>query len=287
MNNLQHITEKIGAIKLHYVKQGSGPLVVLLHGFPEFWYSWRYQIEALSAQYTVVAPDMRGYGDSDKPKGVNQYSPDKVAGDIVNLITHLGYKKAHLVGHDWGGAIAWHLAQYHPDIIDKLVVLNCPLPAILGKHLRNNWAQIKRSWYMFFFQLPWLPEKRMSSNLPLFFKRALRGWAKNKQAFSNEDIEKYVEAYRKPYALTAAVNYYRAAFKNMLKKETREVKPIALNTLVLWGKDDEALGIEMTYGMERYFTNGFHIEYLENCSHWIQHDHPDKVNGLLLDFLLP
>lgn len=285
MINWQHYTEKVGEIKLHYVKHGSGPLIIMLHGFPEFWYSWRHQIAELSKYYTVVAPDMRGYGDSDKPEGVKNYRPDKVAGDIINLIKHLGYEKAHIVAHDWGGGIAWNIAQHHPEVIDKLVVLNCPIPAVLGKHLRSNWTQIKKSWYMFFFQLPWLPEKRMSSNLPVFFKRALRGWAKNKQAFSREDIDKYVEAFSKPYALTGAINYYRAAFRSLLKKENRAVKPISVNTLVLWGEDDEALGKELTYDMEKYFTNGFKIEYFENCSHWIQHDYPDKVNQSILNFI--
>lgn len=285
MESWQHEYKEVNGIKLHYVKAGQGPLVILLHGFPEFWYSWRNQIPALSEHFTVVAPDMRGYGKSDKPKGVKNYATKVIAKDIIELIESFGEKKAHIVAHDWGGGVAWTIAQFYPEYIDKLVVLNCPLPAILMKHFFTNFKQVKRSWYMFFFQIPWLPEWRMRKNLKVFFKRGLRGWAHNKDAFTDEDINRYVEAFQDPYALTAAVNYYRASFRSIFDKEARKIRPMETDTLVIWGEDDEALGKELTYGMEKYFKNNFEIKYISDCSHWVQHEYPDLVNGYILDFL--
>lgn len=285
MENLQHCYEKVNGIQLHYVTAGEGDLVILLHGFPEFWHGWKKQIPALSKYYKVVAVDMRGYNESDKPDGIQHYTSKIIAKDIVELIHLLNAKKAHIIGHDWGGGIAWTLAQHFPQVVDKLIVLNCPLPQVLVRHFFTNISQLKKSWYMFFFQLPTLPEKYISRDLRTFFYRGLRGWARNKNAFSKEDIEAYVKAFQQPGAITAALNYYRAAFREGFKRENRKNIPVAADTLVIWGEDDKALGKELTFGMERYFNNFFEIKYISNCSHWVQHEYPELVNGYMLNFL--
>ncbi|GIV34446.1 MAG: epoxide hydrolase [Chitinophagales bacterium] len=285
MRDFEHHYAQVNGIRLHYVAAGNGPLVILLHGFPEFWYAWHKQLPALARHFRVIAPDLRGYGDSDKPKAISNYSAKVIARDIVELIHALGETKAHIVGHDWGGAIAYMMAQHFPQSVSKLIVLNCPLPQLLLKSFFTNFSQLKKSWYMFFFQLPQLPERYIGKDLRTFFYRGLRGWAHNKEAFTKEDIEEYVKAYQKPYAITGAVNYYRAAFRDGLKKEIRSITPIQADTLVIWGEDDKALGKELTYGMEKHFQNHFEIKYIPDCSHWVQHEYPDKVNQLILNFI--
>jgi len=285
MENLQHAFAQVNGIRLHYVTAGEGPLLLLLHGFPEFWYGWKNQIPALSKHFRVVAPDLRGYNESDKPKRVKDYAAEVVARDMQELIVSLGEKKAHIIGHDWGGGVAWTMTQHFPECINKLVVLNCPLPQVLLRNFFTNLRQLKKSWYMFFFQLPRLPEKYIGRDLHTFFYRGLRGWAHNKSAFSKEDIEEYVKAFQQPGAITGAVNYYRAAFRGGLKSENRKIKSIEADTLLIWGEDDQALGKELTYGMEKYFKNHFEIKYIGNCSHWVQHEYPEVVNKQILDFL--
>ncbi len=285
MTDIEHRFAHVNGIKLHYVTAGSGPLVILLHGFPEFWYSWRKQIPQLSKHFRVVAPDLRGYGETDKPKGVKNYSSRIIAKDIEELIKSFGKTKAHIIGHDWGGGIAWTLAQHFPHCVNRLVVLNCPLPQELWKHFLTNFTQLRKSWYMFFFQIPGLPERYIGKDLRTFFYRGLRGWSHNKEAFSKEDIEEYVKAFQRPGAITGAVNYYRAAFREGLKSENRKITHVQADTLVIWGEDDQALGKELTYGMEKHFKNHFEIKYISNCSHWVQHEYPDLVNRYILDFL--
>ncbi len=153
-----HHFASVNGIRLHYVEAGTGPLVILLHGFPEFWYSWRHQLTALSeAGFRVVAPDQRGYNESDKPAGVSAYRIENLTADIAALVRHLGEPSAHIVGHDWGGVVAWHLPLHHPGLVRRLVILNAPHPALFVQALSRP-AQLLRSWYIFFFQLPWLPE---------------------------------------------------------------------------------------------------------------------------------
>lgn len=287
MENLQHSFATVNGIKLHYVTAGKGPLAIMLHGFPEFWYGWKNQIPVLSKHFKVVAPDLRGYNESDKPKGVMNYSSKIIAQDVKELIQSFNVPKAHIIAHDWGGGIAWTLAQHFPESVDKLIVLNCPLPQILLKNFFTNLSQLKKSWYMFFFQLPGIPERYIGKDLRTFFYRGLRGWAHNKNAFTKDDIEEYVKAFQKPGALTGAVNYYRAAFRGAINSENRKIIPIQSDTLVIWGEDDKALGKELTYGMEKHFKNKFEIKYINNCSHWVQHEYPEVVNQYILDFLKP
>ncbi|MEX2590355.1 MAG: alpha/beta hydrolase, partial [Chitinophagales bacterium] len=267
---------KVNGINMHYVEQGEGSLLLLLHGFPEFWYSWRHQIPELAKHFHVVAPDLRGYNETDKPKSVSAYSIPEVTKDILELIENLGYEKAIVVAHDWGGAIGYELGMQHPEKLEKLVILNSPHPSIMKKHLTGNFSQLRRSWYMFFFQIPLLPEFFMRSNLRKNFKKTFRGWAVNKANFPDAVIEEYVKAFEKKGALTAAINWYRAALRSWKQPKSAK-KPVSVPTLIIWGEDDKALGKELTYNMDKYFSAPYKVKYLSNCSHWVQNEYPDKV----------
>lgn len=283
-NNYQSQYIHVNGIQLHYVSAGTGKLLILLHGFPEFWYSWKNQIPFLAHYYRVVAPDMRGYNLSDKPKGIANYRADVLATDIKALIAALGETQAYIVGHDWGGAVAWTLAALYPETVEKLIILNMPHPLEMRRQLLQlNWSQWKKSWYIFFFQLPSLPEKYIRRNLSLFFKKALRGWAIRKDAFSDDDIAKYVAAYQQPKAIGSAINYYRAAIRyansNIIPDSL--IKP---PVFLLWGEQDRALGKELTYNTPNYCEQ-LRMQYISDASHWIQHDRPDLINGYILEFL--
>lgn len=279
-----HRDAVVNGVRLHYVEAGSGPLVVLLHGFPEFWYSWRYQIPALAAAgYRVVAPDMRGYNTSEKPAGVRAYAIESLTDDVAALIDHLQEQRAVVVGHDWGGGVAWSVPMRHPAIVDKLIVLNAPHPAAFLREVRTP-AQLARSWYMVFFQLPWLPEAVMRAGGYAILERTLRTDPVRRNAFSDEDIRRYKAAARRPGALTAGINYYRAAFRRDPRESLREPPAITCPTLLIWGEQDRYLGIRLTEGLERWVP-GIQVERIREASHWVQIDAPERVNAAVLRFL--
>lgn len=284
----EHAYVETNGVRLHCVTRGEGKLVVLIHGFPEFWYSWRHQMPALAQRFKVVAVDMRGYGDSDKPTAVEAYGLGELTADIKGLIEAFGASKAHVVGHDWGGAVAWTFPMIYPDYTDKLVVMNAPHPAIFTANLRRNPRQLMRSWYMFYFQIPRLPEASIRAGGYFALKRAFRDWAVDKEAFSDEDIDRLVDAASKPGALTGGINYYRAMFRSLdlrhLPSELRAPR-IKSPTLLIWAEEDRALGKELTYGMEPLFEETFSIKYLPGCSHWVQQEQPLLVNQYLDEFL--
>jgi len=282
-----HCEVDVGEVTLHCVTQGEGPLVVLLHGFPEFWYSWRYQIPYLARRFKVVAPDMRGYDLSDKPAGVSNYSLDKLTGDVKGLIEAFGESDAHVVGHDWGGAVAWAFAMQYPEYVARLAVLNAPHPAIFARNITTNPRQMMRSWYMIFFQIPVLPEAMLKAFGSFMLKRSFTNWAVDKSAFSDEDLTALAEAAQRPGAVTGGMNYYRAIMRNLkgLALMRGEVPRIKTPTLLIWAEDDRALGMELTYGLEPYFENGITVRYIPDCSHWVQQEQPLLVNELLGDFL--
>jgi epoxide hydrolase 4 len=263
-------------VRLHVVEQGEGPLVVLLHGFPEFWYSWRAQIPAVAdAGFHVVAPDMRGYNLSDKPRGVRAYRVEVLARDVANLIASYGVQRAHVVGHDWGAIVAWIFAMQHPGMLDRLGILNVPHPVTSLRALRNL-RQLRRSWYVFFFQLPFLPELLARRGNYVLLRRSLR------EAFSPQETDRYVEAMARPGALTSGINYYRALLRYAAANR-RAVRRIDAPVLVIWGERDRYLGRELADPPREWVPNA-RVERFPNATHWVQNDEPDHVNQLLIEF---
>ena len=275
---------KANGIQLHYVEEGHGELVILLHGFPEFWFGLRKQIPVLSKKYRVVAVDMRGYNLSDKPKTIADYKIDILAKDIAELVKALGEEKAIIVGHDWGGAVAWVVATLYPQVVKKLAVLNICHPSEMKKALMGfNLAQWKKSYYIFLFQIPRLPERFLGKDLKGFFTRAFTTFLPKGRALNITDaeIDKYVEAYSQQGALTATINYYRATFRQL--GGLHIAGKLQMPVLMIWGENDVALGKELTYNTKDYCTN-LEIIYDPTSGHFIQHDNPELVNEKLLEF---
>ena len=282
--DLKHEYIETNGINMHYVTKGQGKLVVLLHGFPEFWYSWRRQISAIgSEKFKVIAPDLRGYGKTDKPEGVENYKVSVLAKDVLGLIHSLGEEKAVIVGHDWGGAIAWHFAQTLPEQTEKLIILNCPPPSALKQEISKNPDQQRRSTYIKFFQQKNVPERTLSANNYAGLKMALTSLAVKKDIFSDEDLEKYVEALKLP-ALSCAINYYRASYQFPPDKETEKLK-VKSPTMVIWGEQDNALGKELTEHIPNFIEGEYKIHYIPSAGHWVQHEEPELVNKYILEFL--
>ena len=280
----QHRDIITNGIRMHYVTQGEGPLTVLLHGFPEFWYSWRYQIPFLAEHgYTVVAPDLRGYNDTDKPR--KGYDVPTLLCDIVGLMTGLGQEKAIIVGHDWGGALAWAFAMRYPAMTERLIVMNAPHPGAMLREIRTL-KQLRKSWYMFFFQIPWLPEYLLLRNHANEIGRGLRGAAVQKSVFPREETAKYQEAMSKPGAMTAALNYYRQLFRRLPRTSWGTRFQVSVPTLLIWGEQDIALDIELTTGLEQW-VDDIEIKRIPDSGHWVQQEQPDKVNEYMLEFLQP
>ena len=280
--NWQHQFINTNGLRLHYVTQGTGPLLLLLHGFPEFWYTWRYQIPAFAEYYTVVALDLRGYNDSDKPSDINAYALSELVKDVSGVITGLGYERCILVGHDWGGVIAWSVAYAHSDQLEKLIILNCPHPQRWLDGLSSSPLQLLRSAYMGFFQLPWLPEVLLQANDYQFIATIFEAMAFNRSAISETDIQAYKTAAAKPGALSAALNYYR----NLLNPMTwqREWPVLEIPTLMIWGENDPAFESALTEDTEDYVRD-FHLRFIADCGHWVPQEYPDRVNRYMAEFL--
>ena len=283
-----HREGRVNGIRIHWVEEGEGPLVVLLHGFPEFWYAWRHQIPALAAAgFRVVAPDLRGYNLSDKPAGVRAYRIEALLGDLAGLIETLGAEqsatRAHVVGHDWGGAFAWYAPLFVPERLHSLALLNAPHPLAFRRELKTNPAQRKKSSYIFMFQLPWLPERRIRAGNFAIVEKMLRRDPIRPGAFTDEDVRLYKEALAQPSALTATVNYYRAALRFPPHVRGR-AWPADLKTLLVWGERDRYLGPGLLEGLDRWVPN-LTIERIPEASHWVQADAPARVNELLIRFL--
>lgn len=278
-----------GEVRLHVVEARPGgagsdvaddvPLVVFLHGFPEFWWSWRHQLAAMAeAGIWAVAPDMRGYNESDKPGGISAYEVEALAGDVAGLVRALGRSRAIVVGHDWGAVVAWAFAQEYPEMTERLAILNVPHPVAMARGLRRP-AQLRRSWYMFFFQLPRLPEKLLARRDFDVIRRAFVA-----DGIAADDAERYVEALRAPGSATAALNYYRAAMRRVLTRRTPKVRPILAPVLVLWGDRDRFLGKELAAPPPRLVPHA-RVVHLPESSHWVHNDAPERVNELLIGFI--
>jgi pimeloyl-ACP methyl ester carboxylesterase len=254
--------------------------VVLLHGFPEYWFGWRHQIGALAeAGYHVIAPDQRGYHISDKPRKIREYKLDTLVADVVGIIDDADADEASIVGHDWGGVVAWRLAQTRPDRVSRLAVLNAPHPEAMRKAIWSDGAQRRKSRYMFLFQLPWIPERRLTRNLYAALRDALEASARP-GTFSEEDLDRYLEAWAAPGAITGMLNWYRA-MRFPAKASQGKVDP---PTLLIWGLEDRFLGESLIDASLAHCRDGRALR-VPDATHWVQHEQPEQVNTALLEFL--
>jgi epoxide hydrolase 4 len=285
-NAITHQTVQANGLKFNVAVLGAGDkLALCLHGFPESSFSWRYQMPLLAGLgYRVWAPDLRGYGKTSRPLGVQAYSLENLNADVAALIEASGAKEVVLIGHDWGALIAWDYAMFGRVPIAKLVIMNVPHPALAQKGLRTL-RQLKKSWYIFFFQLPRVPEWSLARNGYAAIAQAFRGMAVDKSRFPREVTKVYQEAAAQPGALTAMLNYYRALVRNLSANRKRGTPNIKVPTLMVWGEADAALGKELTYGTERY-VDDLTLRYLPNVSHWVQQEAPETVNQMLEAWLL-
>jgi pimeloyl-ACP methyl ester carboxylesterase len=273
-------------VTLHVARAGpdNGPLVVLLHGFPEFWYGWRHQIGPLAAAgHRVLAPDQRGYNLSEKPRGLEHYTLDALADDVVGLIDASGRRKAAIVGHDWGGIVAWWLALRHPDRVERVAVLNAPHPEFLRRNLWTRPAQLLKSWYVFAFQLPWLPEMSLGRFGGKPLAESMRRTSRP-GTFSDDDLARYRASWSQPGALTAMINWYRAALR--ARPATLPNPRVRVPALIVWGAKDAFLVRPAATSALAACDQG-RLEFLEEATHWVQHEEPDRVNRLLTAFLRP
>ncbi len=289
---VSHRRIDVGGISLHVALCGdwsareTQPLVVLLHGFPEFWWSWRHQIPALAeAGFRVAAPDLRGYNLSEQPPRVEDYTMRSLTGDVDGLIRALGESRAHVVGHDWGAAIAWDFAARYPERLDRLAILNVPHPRRMTRALLRSPRQIYRSWYIFFFQVPHLPELLVQQNDYASLRKSLAAGRLVRP--TDAELEPYVTAARRAEGLRGGMNFYRAAFRSLLGKEsagdTRRAV-IDAEVLVIWGERDLFLGRELADPPKRLVPRA-RVVRIPEASHWVQVDSPARVNALLVPFL--
>lgn len=271
----------VNGLRFHVVEAGEGPVVLMLHGFPDCWLSWLGQIDVLVAQgYKVVVPDLRGYNETERPSGIANYRLELLGRDVAALADVYG-SAVHLVGHDWGGVIAWHVAMHHPNVVRSLAVLNAPHPAAFRRALRVGWAQRKRSWYMLAFQLPWLPETLIRFNDSALFRHVLRSGAAKPTADMPDAApleQQYLRAFASKGAWTAAIHYYRALLRFPPPRDVVIEAP----TLLLWGERDPYLGIGLTSGFDTWVPS-LTVERLP-AAHWLQHTHAMAVNEALVRF---
>jgi len=283
MSEIRHERIRGDGIFLHVARAGSGPPVILLPGFPENWRTWKHQIPALTAAgFAVLAPDLRGYNESDRPSQREAYHLKHLVADVAALVRATGRERAHVVGHDWGGILAWTFAGAHPELLDRLVILNAPHLDIYRRLARGPSRQLLRSWYVLLFRIPRLSEWALSArNFHLI--RDLFRRQPFKPAFSDGETEAYIQALAKPGALTAALNWYRenaAPDAVHLARSARVDAP----TLVIWGERDTSLGIELLDDLKRVAPR-VRVHRITDASHWVQNEAPDEVNRVLIEFL--
>jgi pimeloyl-ACP methyl ester carboxylesterase len=271
-------------VQLHVASVGphDGRPLILLHGFPEFWYGWHQQLGPLAeAGYRVVVPDQRGYNLSDKPPRIASYCLDILADDIAGLVDFTGHRSAAIVGHDWGGIVAWWTALRHPDRVERVAVLNAPHPAAFRRVFFRHPSQFFRSWYVFVLQIPRLPEIQMRANR---FEPLVQTLGKTSRlgTFTESDFARYREAWAQPGALTTMVHWYRAALRCPPRRiaDPRVRQP----TLLIWGLKDRFMHSAAAQESLGFCDHG-QLELIDQATHWVQHEESDRVNRLLLDFL--
>ena len=288
----EHYAE-LNGVRLHYVTAGSGKLILFVHGFPEFWYAWKKQLLEFGKDHLAVAPDMRGYNLSEKPPGVEQYQLKFLVEDLRALAEHLGQKSFVLVGHDWGGVVAWAFALHYPKYLQKLVVINAPHPAIFDRELRENPAQQKASEYMLMFRSSQAEEILSANNNAFLFDGVLREGL-NTGHFTDEDRRAYLDAWSKPGALTGGLNYYRAAHAGPPGPGAAPGEgsfaggfptlTVKVPTLVIWGEKDPYLLTGNLDGLDE-FVGDLAVKRIPDGTHWVIHEKPALVNDSIRAFL--
>ena len=290
---IEHAFADVNGIRLHYAFSGSGPLIMFLHGFPEYWDMWKAQLEEFGKDHLAVAPDMRGFNLSSKPEEVSRYRQKYLVEDIRQLAGFLGYNKFVLVAHDWGGAVAWTFAMFYPQYLDRLVIINAPHPATFERELRENPAQRKASSYMLLFRSPGAEARLAADDYSWLINMAFGEIIKS-GVLTDEDIRGYKQAWSQPGALTGGLNYYRAAGVEALENPEEAVKKpamagalpkITLPVLVIWGEGDTALLTGCIDGLDEYVTQ-LSVKRVPDASHWVVREKPQLVNSLIRGFLI-
>lgn len=292
MAELRHGRAKVNGIELHYAATGSGKLMLFVHGFPEFWYAWRGMLDRFGRDHLAVAYDTRGINLSDRPPAVSDYEPKNLVADIAGMIRHFGQEKCILVGHDWGGVGCWAFAIAHPEMVEKLVIINSPHPGVFARLIREDAAQQKASAYMLMFRGEDAEEKLLADRCAALRGR-ITGPLREKGVMTAADEDAYVEAWTRPGALTAGLNYYRAMkIKPPQEAGRRGEAPapsaasvsVRVPTLVVWGMKDTALLPGNLDGLEA-FVPDLTVRRVPEGTHWVIHEYPDEVAGHIRDFL--
>jgi pimeloyl-ACP methyl ester carboxylesterase len=271
---------------MHCVEQGEGFPVLLLHGFPEFWYSWRYQIPALAAAgFRVIAPDMRGYGDTDVPEGVDSYTIHHLVGDLTGLLDALGYEKAVIAGHDWGGIIVWQWALLAPERVERVISLNTPFTRRGSRRPTDAMRSLPdgRFNYILFFQEPGKAEAVIGRDLEAWLESTMRQIAVNDRFVTPDTVAAFAAAFRKS-GLTGPINYYRNIDHNWELTAYLAGRKVTSPSLMVCAENDPILKPETARGMERWITD-LRVELIRECGHWTQQERPEEVNELIIDFL--
>jgi pimeloyl-ACP methyl ester carboxylesterase len=284
----------VNTVRLHYVSAGEGPLMLFVHGFPEFWGAWEEQLAEFSSDHQAVALDMRGYNLSSKPEDIADYAIDELVSDIKALVAHLGHRQLVLVAHDWGGAVAWSFANRHPELLEALVIINSPHPVVFARELLVNADQQAASTYMRTFQAPGFEDVLSQNDYALLIEKVFKagkGWE-----LTPDDRDKYLAAWGQPGALTCGLNYYRASplYPPATEEDRARIKGIAdlppevfsvqVPTLVIWGEKDTALLPGLLDGLDKYVAD-LTIKRIPDGSHWVVHEHPDVVNRYIREFI--
>lgn len=287
-----HEYADVNGVRLHYATEGRGKLILFVHGFPEFWYAWKKQLAEFGRTHLAAAPDMRGYNLSSKPADVDQYQVKTLTEDLRALAEHLGHKKFTLVGHDWGGAVAWGFALYYPEYLEKLVIINAPHPSVFERELRENPAQQRASEYMLMFRGR-EAEQILSENNYAWLAGAVLANGLRQGYFTEEDRKAYLDAWSQPGAIAGGLNYYRAAHVGPPASKggnvgtfVKDVPSLTVKvpTLVIWGEKDPYLLLGNLEGLER-FVSDLTIKRVPDGTHWVVHEKPDLVNRYIRDFI--
>jgi pimeloyl-ACP methyl ester carboxylesterase len=282
--DLEHFYVPSAGVKLHVVAAGpaDAPTVILLHGFPEYWKSWERVIGPLTAAgYRVVVPDQRGYNLSDKPERVADYRLDRLAEDVLAILDHLGVDRASIAGHDFGATVTWWLLTFHPERFGSAAILNVPHPIVLKRWLRHSWRQNRKSWYMYFFQLPRVPEYWFARGGWRFGTRVLAR-SSRPGTFRDADLEDYRRAWVQPGAIRSMIHWYRAAFRFPSPERRPASWQVTTPVLILWGEEDRFLSKEMAEESLQFCRDGRCVR-LPGISHWIQHEEPERVAAALIE----